>query len=131
VGSIKIARAYAKDFGADFVVIDKHRHPNGEIDMRLIGNVEGKNVVLTDDICSTANTLTMAAALCKKMGAKRIIACVTHALLVEGAVDRISASPIETLFYTDTIPCVATHQKFKSISVATLLADGIRAVISY
>lgn len=134
VGSIKIARTYAKDFGADFVVIDKHRAPTGEIDMRLIGSVQGKNIVITDDICSTATTLTMAAHLCKKLGAKRIFAVVTHALFAQGAIDQILSSPIERLFYTDTIPKspdLDVHFKFCPVSIAPLLAEGIKAVITY
>ncbi len=133
VGSIKIARAYAKDFGTDFAVIDKHRHHTGEIEMRPIGEFNGAEVILVDDVCSTGSTLVQAAILCEKKGAKKITAAVTHALLVDDAEDQILTSPIETFYYTDTVPVkeeLNLHDKFISVDIAPLIAEGIAAMVS-
>lgn len=133
VGSVKMARAFAGDMGVDFAIVNKHRATSTEIDeVTLIGDVEGKDVLLADDMCSTGGTLVSAAKACQEKGARRIFAAVTHGICVGQAVERIEKSPLEALLMTNTIPCerFAGVKKFVSVSIAPLLAETIRCIVS-
>jgi len=134
IGSVKYARAYAKHLNADMAVIDKVRANATEIEeVTLIGDVKGKDVLLADDMCSTAGTLVSAAKACREKGAKRIFAVVTHGLLVGGAMEKIDKSPIEALLISNTIPVEGRIEKFPKIhciSIAPLLAEAMRCIIS-
>lgn len=134
LGSIKLARSFATEAGAEFAIIDKIRLSATRVaDVNLIGNVNGKDVLLADDMCSTAGTLVSAAQACREKGAKRIFAAVTHGIMVGEAVARIEQSPIEALLMSDTIPPtdrLAGGKKLITVSVGALLAEAIYCIIS-
>lgn len=133
VGSIKRARAYAKRFGCELAVIDKSRISATDVRaLRIIGDVQGKDVLLADDMCSTGGTLVSAAKACREKGANRIFAAVTHGLLVGDAVEKINKSPIEALLISNTIPHVNRMQseKIHIVSVAPLFSQAISCIIS-
>lgn len=134
MGSVKLARAYASHLGVDFAIVDKHRVNASNVEVvTLIGDVKGKDVLLADDMCSTAGTLTSAAKACREKGANRIFAAVTHGLFVGNAVERIESSPIELLLVSNTIPLskkAAQSAKIKSVSVASLFGQAIHCIIS-
>nr|HPM32782.1 ribose-phosphate pyrophosphokinase [Chryseolinea sp.] len=114
VGGIKRARSFAKFFDADLAVCDKHRKEANKVDsMRLIGEVEGKDVVLVDDLVDTAGTICKAAALLKEKGAKSVRAVCTHAVLSGNAYENIEASELEELVVSDTIPLKNQSNKIK------------------
>jgi len=126
VGASKIARAYAKRLGADLALIDKRRPaPNVAEVMNIIGEVEGRNCLIIDDMVDTAGTLASAAGALREAGALRVEAFATHGLLSGPAHDRIEASALERLIVTDTVPLRRTSDKIEVISVAPLFADAI------
>lgn len=131
VGASKVARAYAKRLGADLALIDKRR-PEANIAevMNIIGDVEGRNCLLIDDLCDTAGTLTSGAAALRDAGALDIQAFCTHALLSGQAVDRIEASALSRMIVTDTLPLRRMSDKIEVITVAPLFADAIRRIES-
>lgn len=129
VGALKMARAYAQRLGVNLAVIDKRRPQQNEAQvMNIIGDVEGKNVMLVDDIVDTAGTLTRAAAALRQEGALQIMASCTHALLSGPAYERIEASEIERLIITDTIPLERPSDKIEVVSVAGLFSNAIRRI---
>jgi ribose-phosphate pyrophosphokinase len=131
IGSVKMARAYAKRLGADLALVDKRRpHPDAVEVMNVIGEVEGKNCVLLDDMVTTARTLVQAADALKARGARAIYAGATHAVLVPGAIERVDQSAIAQLVVTDTVPHTTDtkHPKLHVLTVAGLLAEAIRRI---
>lgn len=133
IGSIKRARAYAKYFNCELAVIDKSRIGANEVKtLCIIGDVQGKDVLLADDMCSTGRTLVSAAKACREKGAKRIFAAVTHGLLVGDAIEQIDKSPIEALLISNTIQHVdrAQSEKIHVVSIAPLLSQAISCIIS-
>lgn len=132
-GSAKLARAYAGMMGVDFAIADKHRKSAEEVDRTtIIGDVQGKNVLLADDMCSTGGTLVSAAYACQEKGANRILAVVTHGLFVGESVKLIMESPIEVVLMSNTIPITERldgFTKLKQVSVADLFAYAIRCII--
>jgi ribose-phosphate pyrophosphokinase len=134
VGSIKIARAFASQLHADFAVIDKERVSAGQVrDTTIIGEVKGKDILLADDMCSTGETVLLAAKACQEKGAKRIIAVVTHGICVDSAMEKIENSQLETLIMTNTIPYTSRLEpssKLVTVSIAPLLADAIRRIVT-
>ncbi len=128
VGGIRMARSYAGRLNAGLALVDKRR-PKANVvgEMNIIGEVEGKNVLLVDDIIDTANTLVMAAEEMKKAGANDVYAACSHALLSGNAVEKIKSSPIKELVVTDSlkIPEEKRCEKMKILSVATLFAQAI------
>jgi len=131
-GGIKIAGAYSRDLNWPMALIDKERIDSFRVEMHLfVGEVSGKTVILTDDMCSTAGTLVSAAEICMELGAKRIIALVGHALFVENALKNIRNSPIERVISTDSIQVleeVSRDPKVNIVSVASLFAEAIRKI---
>jgi ribose-phosphate pyrophosphokinase len=129
VGASKVARAYAKRLGADLALIDKRR-PDANVAevMNIIGEVEGRNCLLIDDMVDTAGTLCSAADALREAGALRIEAFATHALLSGPAYDRIEASRLERLIVTDTVPLRRASDRIEVISVAPLFADAIHRI---
>jgi ribose-phosphate pyrophosphokinase len=133
IGGVVRARALAKRIDdAGLAIIDKRRpRPNEAEVMNVIGEVEGKNCVLIDDMVDTAGTLCLAAKALKDKGAVRVVAYITHPVLSGPAVERISESVIDELVVTDTIPLSAEGEKCKKIrqlSVAELLAETMRRI---
>jgi ribose-phosphate pyrophosphokinase len=129
VGGIKRARSFANIFDAELAVCDKYRKEANKIDsMRLIGEVEGKDVVMVDDLVDTAGTVCKAAALLKEKGAKSVRAVCTHAVLSGNAYKNIEESVLEELVVTDTIPLSQPASKIKVLSVSTLYAKAIRKI---
>lgn len=129
-GGIKIASDYAKQLNIPIALVEKERIDSFHVEMRLfVGDVKGKTVILTDDMCSTGGTLVNAANVCVQLGAKRIIAAVGHGLFIENALEKIDQSPIEMLITTNSIPIpenIRKHPKIRLVSIASLLADSIR-----
>jgi ribose-phosphate pyrophosphokinase len=129
VGSVKMARSYAKKLDAGLAIIDKRRPTQNVAQvMHIIGEVEGKNVLLIDDMIDTAGTLSNAANALRDAGALKILAAGTHALLSGPAYDRIEASAISHLVVTDTIPIRRSLDKIQVVSVAEIFADAIRRI---
>jgi ribose-phosphate pyrophosphokinase len=129
VGGIKRARSFAKFFDADLAVCDKHRKEANKVDsMRLIGEVEGKDVILVDDLVDTAGTICKAATLLKEKGASSVRAVCTHGVLSGNAYQNIDNSLLEELVVTDTIPLKQDSKKIKVLSVSTLFAKAIRKI---
>ncbi|MGE3062230.1 MAG: ribose-phosphate diphosphokinase [bacterium] len=131
-GRVNRARSFAKRLNnLPIAIIDKRRStPNQSDVMHVVGDVEGKNVLMVDDIIDTAGTITKAAHALKFNGAKQIIAAVTHGLLSGNAIANIKESPIEKLYITNSviIPEEKKIDKIEILSVADLLADAIRRV---
>jgi ribose-phosphate pyrophosphokinase len=125
-GGTKRANAYTRFLNADMVICHKHREqPNVVVDMVLIGDVKGKDVVLLDDIIDTAGTITTAANIIKDSGANSVRALCTHALFSGKAIDRINASALTEVIVTDTIPLKHSSPKITVLSVAPIFADVI------
>ena len=129
MGSNKMARKFAEDLNVDLAIVDKRRISSNRVEANaLIGDVEGKNVILVDDLCTTGGTLKSAAFACREKGAKSICAAVTHGLFVEGA---LRGSGIETVFVTDTISQEGhVGVEIKTISTAALFAKAIDCVVN-
>lgn len=127
VGSVKRARIYAQQFNVDMVICDKYRKRANEVaEMTLIGNVEGKDVVMMDDMIDTGGTLCNAASLLIERGARSVRAFCTHAVLSGKAYENIEASQLSELIVTDTLPLARPSSKIKVLSVADLFAKAIR-----
>ena len=129
MGGSKRAYAYSKYLSSDVVICYKQREKANIIShMELIGNVEGKNVILVDDMVDTAGTLTKAADLMKERGAISVRAICTHALLSGNAYEKIEKSQLEELIVTDSIPPKVSHPKVKVLSCAPLFAEVMKKV---
>ena len=127
VGSTNRVREIASYFNAEMVICDKHRKRANEIaSMVVIGDVDGKDIVLIDDICDTAGTLTKAAALLMEKGARSVRALCTHPILSGKAYENINNSVLEELVVCDTIPLHGSSPKIKVAYVADLFAIAIR-----
>jgi ribose-phosphate pyrophosphokinase len=133
VGGVVRARAIAKRLDdADLAIIDKRRPRANESEvMNIIGEVEGKSCVLVDDLVDTAGTLCHAAKALKAVGAKRVVAYITHPVLSGPAIQRIAASALDELVVTDTIPLHESARscgKIRQLSVSGLLAETMRRI---
>jgi len=133
VGATKRVREFAKYLGVEMVICDKARKRANEIaSMTVIGDVAGKDVVLIDDICDTANTLCKAAALIKSQGAKSVRAVCTHPVLSGKAYENLENSVLEEIILCDTIPIKAgNYKKIKVLSVDRLFSNAIRSVSEF
>ncbi len=131
-GGVERARAIAKRLGAGLAIIDKRRTaPNTAEIMHLIGDVEGCNALVVDDIIDTAGTLTKSVDALKDKGAKRVLAAGVHGILSGPAIQRITDSCLETVLITNTTPVedkLARLPKLRSLSVAPLLGEAIRRI---
>ena len=130
VGGLKMAHAYSQVLGGGLAIVAKRRKSASEVEsMAVIGEIKGKNVLLVDDLTETAGTLTQAAALLKKKGAKRILACVSHAILNDMGIERLRKSVIDELITTDTVQRPAIDGvKITTLSVAGLLGEAIKRI---
>ncbi|MEM8955977.1 MAG: ribose-phosphate diphosphokinase, partial [Verrucomicrobiota bacterium] len=125
VGGLKMSDAYAQTLGAELAIVAKRRLSATKVEaLNVIGEVEGKNVLLVDDMTETAGTLTAAAAILKERGAKSIRAGVSHGVISDLGRERISKSDIEELIATDSTP-QARGENVTVISVCELLGEGI------
>ncbi len=131
IGSVKMARAYAKRLGADLALVDKRRPKADSVEvMNIIGDVEGKNAVMFDDVVTTARTLCQAAVAMKAQGAKDIYAGVTHGVLCPGSLERVAESPIKQIVVTDTVHHAAGSlgSQVTVLSVAGLLGEAVQRI---
>jgi ribose-phosphate pyrophosphokinase len=127
VGGVKRARLYAKHFERPLVICDKYRKKANEIEsMTVIGDVDGADVILVDDLADTAGTLCRAAEVLVENGAKSVRAMCTHAVLSGKAYENINNSKLNELIVTDTIPLRGVSPKIKVLSAAKLFARAIR-----
>lgn len=128
VGGVKMARAYSDALGARLAIVAKHRVSATEVEaMQVIGDVEGRDVVLVDDMTETAGTLCAAAEILKNQGANRIFAAVTHAVIGDLGHKRIEESPIEEVITTDSTP-VVRKGKVAPVSVAGIFGEAIQRI---
>ncbi len=132
VGGVVRARALAKQLGCDLAIIDKRR-PAANVSevMHVIGEIEGRNCVIMDDMIDTAGTLCKAAEVLKERGAKSVYAYCTHPILSGPAVERIASSQMDEVVVTNTIPLsadAAACGKIRQLSVAFLFAETIRRI---
>ena len=129
-GGLKMAYAYSNMLGAGLAIVGKQRKTATEVEaINVVGDVEGRNVLLVDDLTTTAGTLTSAAKLLKQRGALRITAAVTHCLVTEQGVERLKNSPIEEMITTDSVPPRALDGfPVTVLSVAEMLGEAILRV---
>ena len=132
VGGIKVADAYARALQVSLATVAKNRKSDTEVDSAyLIGEVDGHNVLLVDDLTTTAGTITSAAALCKARGAKCVYAAVSHAVLTDMAVKRLRDSEIVELITTNSIPPYRDELadcRMNVLNIAALLGEGIKRI---
>lgn len=130
VGGAKRAGAYAKYFDCPLVMCNKTRVKANEVaSMQVIGDVEGANVILVDDMVDTAGTITKAADLLKSKGAKSVRAIASHCVMSGPASERVEASALEEIVFTDSIPYSNRCAKVKQLTVADIFAETIRRVL--
>ena len=130
VGGIKMARAFAKRLDAELILIDKRRPvPNQAEVMNIIGKVEGRNILIVDDLIDTGGTFVGAAKALKDAGAQEIFGACTHPILSGNAAERIANSVVSKLYVTDTIPldpAVASAPNVEVLSVAEIFGEAIQ-----
>ena len=132
-GRAKLAGKFAEMIGGDLVILNKVRPAHNEATVKtVIGDVEGKVAVMTDDVIDTAGTLVTGAAALKEAGALKVYACATHGLFNGPALERIADSEIDKLVVTDTVPVdpLTKPDNVEVLSVAGILAETIRNVFS-
>ena len=129
VGSAKMARGFAKRLDGTLAIIDKRRpHPNVAEVVNVVGEVEGRDCVIADDMIDTAGTVSEAARALKELGANNVYVCATHALLSGPAAERLSNAPITEVTVTDTIaiPQSRRFEKLRILSIGEMLSKAIR-----
>lgn len=128
VGGMKMAHSYSKELNNSLAIVAKNRLSATNVEaMSLIGEVEGRNVLLVDDITETAGTLVSAAKMLREHGAKRILAGVSHAVLNRQGQERLAKSEIEIVFTTNSTP-YAKGDKVEAVSIAEILGEGIERI---
>ncbi len=129
IGGVARARYFAQKLGYDMVIVDKRREKANESEvMNIIGKVEGKDIIIVDDMIDTAGTIVKAAAALKERGANSVMACCTHPVLSGPAYDRIAEGELDELVVTNTLPLQRECKKIKVLSVANLFGEVIRRV---
>lgn len=129
IGGVARARYFAERLGLDLVIVDKRREKANESEvMNVIGSVEGKDVILIDDMIDTAGTMVKAAGVLKNLGASSVMACCTHPVLSGPAYDRIEKGELDELVVTNTIPLKQESGKIKMLSTASMIGEVIRRV---
>ncbi|HOC54777.1 MAG TPA: ribose-phosphate pyrophosphokinase [Verrucomicrobiota bacterium] len=132
IGGLKMAYAYSQVLGAGLAIVAKRRKSASEVEsMAVIGEIRGKDALLVDDLTETAGTLVKAAELIKHKGARKILACVSHAILNDLGIERLRKSAIDELVTTDTVlrPAIS-GVKVVTLSVAALLGEAIKRIHS-
>lgn len=131
-GGVERARSFGKKLGASLAIIDKRREgPNEAEVMNIIGNVQGKRVIILDDMIDTAGTVVQASSAMKAAGALEVSVCCTHPVLSGPALDRIEKSDIKEVLVTDTIPLsdrAKKSEKIKVLSVSGILSEAVRRI---
>jgi ribose-phosphate pyrophosphokinase len=132
VGGLKMAHAYSQVLGGGLAIVAKRRKSASEVEsMAVIGEIRGKNVLMVDDLTETAGTLTAAAGLLHKKGAKQVFACVSHAILNDVGIQRLRKSNIDELITTDSVLRPAIDGvNIKTLSVAGLLGEAMKRINS-
>jgi len=129
VGSIKMARAFAKRLGGELILIDKRRPKPNEVEMlNIIGNPEGRNILIVDDLIDTGGTFSNAVNALKNAGANNIYGACTHAILSGDALHRLYESPIIKLYITDSVaiaPDIVAKNRIEVLSVADIFGEAI------
>ena len=129
IGGVARARYFAERLGLDMVIVDKRRQKANEAEvMNIIGDVEGKDVILIDDMIDTAGTMVKGAKALKAKGANSVMACCTHPVLSGPAYDRIENGDIDELIVSNTIPLKKESPKIKVLSTGSLLGEVIRRI---
>jgi len=132
VGNIKIASRYASDLGGDLAIVHKRRVSGSEIEAQeIIGEVDGRNVLMVDDIIATAGTVCGAAELVKQRGAQKIYVGATHGVFADEALERLRQAPIDEIVVTDTIPLgrkVEKLRQIKVLSVSVMVGEAIKRI---
>ena len=132
VGGAKRANSYAKFLGVPMVICHKSRAKANEVaEMTIIGDVTDKDVILVDDIVDTAGTICKAADLMMANGARSVRAAASHAVLSDPATERINASALKEIIFTDSIPLRKQSDKIHIVSVANIFAEAINRVINH
>jgi ribose-phosphate pyrophosphokinase len=132
VGNMKIAANYAEHLGGELAIVYKKRVSGSEVEANeMIGEVEGRNILMCDDIIATAGTVCSAASLVKERGAEKIYVGATHGIFALQALERLAEAPIEEVVVTDTIPSSEQAKKvdiIKVLSVASMLGEAIKRI---
>jgi ribose-phosphate pyrophosphokinase len=129
IGGVARARYFAQRLGYDMVIVDKRREKANEAEvMNIIGEVDGKDVILIDDMIDTAGTMVKGAKALKSKGATSVMACCTHPVLSGPAFDRIENGEIDELIVSNTIPLTRESSKIKVLSTNKLLGEVIRRI---
>jgi ribose-phosphate diphosphokinase len=132
VGGAKRANSYAKFLGVPMVICHKSRAKANEVaEMTIIGDVTDKDVILVDDIVDTAGTICKAADLMMQNGARSVRAVASHAVMSDPATERINASALKEMIFTDSIPLRKHSDKLHIVSVANIFAEAINRVINH
>ena len=127
-GAVKMGRSFAKRLGADLAIVDKRRTGPDQAElMNIIGEVEGRNCIILDDLISTGGTICQAAEGLKQRGAKRVIACASHGVFAGDAFRQLDRAPIDEVTVTNTLPLRAPHvpQKVRVLDISKLLSKAI------
>jgi len=132
VGNMKIASRYASHLGGELAIVHKRRVSGSEVEAQeMIGEVDGRNILMCDDIIATAGTICSAAELVKNRGAEKIYVGATHGVLTDEAIDRLDKAPIDEVVVTDTIPLgqkTGRLSRLKVLSVAAMLGEAIKRI---
>ena len=132
VGNMKIASRYASHLGGELAIVHKKRVSDSTVEAReIIGEVEGRNILMCDDIVATAATVCSAARLVKQRGAEKIYVGATHGVLVDGALEQIGRAPIDEVVITDTIPLGEGTDRpgnIKVLTVSDMLGEAIKRI---
>ena len=130
IGGVARARTYAQKLDVDLVIVDKRREKANESEvMNIIGDVDGKDVILVDDMVDTAGTLVKAAEVLKARGATSVMACTTHGVLSGPAYDRLTkGEALDELVITDTIPLKQEHEKITVLTGSHIIGETIRRI---
>lgn len=131
VGGSKRANAYAKALNVPLILCNKHREkPNEVASMQIIGDCEGKDVIIIDDMVDTAGTIVAAANLIKKSGAATVRAIASHCVMSGNALQRVMESALEKIIFTDSIPFKGNCPKLEQLTVAPIFAEAIRRAVN-
>jgi len=127
VGGVKLARGYAKGLSAEIAIVDKRRISGDQVSAEnVVGEVDGRNVIMVDDMVSTAGSITDACRILKEKGAEGIYIIATHGVLCGKAVEKLNNAPVEQIIFSDSIPIHDCGvEKIKIVSLAPLLARAI------